>query len=147
MSEEIRGRDILTDDSAASADPGAPVDHGFPVTEETRTADGAQLREAHRNATASLPKPEFTLFHVLWLALTIGSTTLVVSWATRHGFGLLARIALGVVAFVASLIASHLAIVAVVVTIVIPHVRRGSPWEREVDGYMAAIFPGEWGRR
>ena len=80
------------------------------------------------------------------LALTLGITALVVLIAARHGYGMVTRIVAGVVAFVVSMIVMHVATVAVVVSIVIPRLGRGTPWAREVDAFMSAVFPGEWGK-
>jgi hypothetical protein len=237
------GRDILTDQHAVSSDPSlpaflarshdAPVYHGFPLVEESRTSDGwcfgaitsfddpegcesgdafvvapdgsragivwqvgegdvreilspddmrwgvyavtvrnpvrttrdfacemlaalPRLRDIHdgvnkerivsarSNATQSSIRSAITFFHVLWFGLSGGLAWLVYSAASQ--WSSLARTLLGLGAFVAAILLTHITIVYVVTAWVIPRLSPQSHWNEEVDSYMSSVFPGRWGK-
>jgi cell division protein FtsX len=54
------------------------------------------------------------------------------------------RVLITIATFLLTFVALHLLTVFIVTWLVIPRLRPGSQWSREVDAYMATIFPGKW---
>jgi hypothetical protein len=63
-----------------------------------------------------------------------------------HHVGMSARIIVTIVSLGVALVATHLLVVFIVTAVVIPRLKPDSLWSREVDSYMASVFPGQWGR-
>ena len=87
-------------------------------------------------------RPAFTLIHVLWLATAGGATGMV--FALLRHTPLPLRITLTVVAFLLAVGITHIICVFIVMSLVIPRLGPNSPWRRDVDSYMASVFPGKW---
>ena|SRR5688572_8642970 len=89
-------------------------------------------------------RPALTLIHVLWFAVAVGLTLIV--YLLLRDVAFIVRVIATIVAFGLAFIATHLATVFIVTAWIIPRVEPGSYWEREVDSYMASVFPGQWGK-
>ena len=87
-------------------------------------------------------RPALTLIHVLWLASTGGAT--VITFRLLRSATLPVRITFTVLAFALAVVITHIISVFIVTSVVIPRLGPNSPWRREVDSYMASVFPGKW---
>ncbi len=87
-------------------------------------------------------RPAITLFHVLWFTASAEIAWCVFLFA--RDTSLIVRILLSVGAFVVAVLCVHLLIVLIVIFWIIPRLKRESYWHREVDSYMASVFPGKW---
>jgi hypothetical protein len=87
-------------------------------------------------------RPQITLFHVLWFTASAG-TAWCVYFAARDT-SLIARILYSLGAFVVAVVCVHFLIVVIVIFWIIPRLKPESHWNREVDSYMAWLFPGKW---
>jgi hypothetical protein len=84
----------------------------------------------------------FTLIHVWWFTAAVGEAAIV--FLTLRKLGMPVRIVITILAFILAIAITHLLVVFIVTAIVIPRLRPGSAWSREVDSYMASVFPGQW---
>ncbi|HEY0371231.1 MAG TPA: hypothetical protein VGD79_04485 [Thermoanaerobaculia bacterium] len=55
------------------------------------------------------------------------------------------RILTSAAAFLLAVPLTHIVMVSIVTAWVIPRLQPDSLWSREVDAYMASVFPGKWG--
>lgn len=83
-----------------------------------------------------------TIFHIIWLTATAGVACFVFSVVDGR---LITRIVVALGAAVVALILLHVVIVYIVAALLIPRMKAGSYWSREVDSYMASVFPGKSG--
>jgi hypothetical protein len=92
--------------------------------------------------TTVISQPGVTIFHVLWLTVSTGVSVMVyISWREA---GPIARLLIAGAAFVIAVIVTHIVIVYIVTAWVIPRLKPHSRWNREVNAYMASIFPNQW---
>jgi len=82
-----------------------------------------------------------TLFHVLWLVVSIGIACFV--YASLDARPMI-RIVVALAALPVALALTHVAMVYIVTAWVIPRLKANSYWSREVDTYMASVFRGRW---
>lgn len=105
------------------------------------------MPEEHSDPTPGEPPhdgPMFTVFHLTWLTLAAAAAAEVFIGTTSSAT--FVRVLVAAVAFVVALPAVHLLMVIIVTWLVIPRLAPGSYWSREVDSYMASVFPGQWPR-
>lgn len=130
------------------------VEEGFnisPINADGRIADHSFAQDPLRAAlwrwtfqTRGAARPAFTFFHVMWLVVSAGAA--VVLFVAFREAGPVPRLLLAGAAFLIAAVVAHLLIVFVVTSWVIPRVTPDSYWSREVDGYMASVFPDRWGK-
>ena len=89
----------------------------------------------------TVPRPTFTIFHVLWLTVSVGIAWLVYFSVDARW---IIRVVLALGGLLVTLALMHAAMVYIVTAWVIPRVKPNSYWNREVDSYMASVFPGQW---
>jgi hypothetical protein len=87
-------------------------------------------------------RPALTLIHVLWLASAGGATA--IAFAMLRSATWPVRITVTALAFALAIVITHIICVFIVTAVVIPRLGPNSPWRREVDSYMASVFPGKW---
>lgn len=94
--------------------------------------------------TGPIARRAVTVFHVMWLASSAGVSAIV--YFSLREAGSIIRLLVAVAAFVIAILVTHVAMVYIITAWVIPRLKPDSVWNREVDAYMASIFPGQWGK-
>jgi amino acid transporter len=86
----------------------------------------------------------FTLFHVLWVAGTLGAAWLGYLCPSA-GAAPLFRLAFAAAGLILGFGLSGVAVFFLVTGVIIPRLTRGSYWSHEVNCYMRHVIGPKWG--
>ena len=83
-----------------------------------------------------------SLFHVLIFTCALASGVLTFTLLPRAT--IFVRLVASVAAVLLSGVCALVAAVLLLTAVVIPRIAPGSRWQRDVDAFMASVFPGKW---